>query len=196
MNFKSFKTLALVGSAVIGLGLTSGLAFAADNDDVDASITTSTTITATAGAVMDFGVWLIGIPTGNLNSSTLVMNPQTGAVTPTTGGGHQLIVLPGAPAFGTVTVTLPAGADGLTLQMSHDALTPALGAGLTLSNISYYNPDTPAQTGVMTPTTQYPITILDGATGSAVRFGGTITADTATPTDGAHGETFNVAFAY
>jgi hypothetical protein len=197
MNFKSFKTLALLGSAVIGLSLAPGVANADPDDDVTAAIQTSTTITATAGAVMDFGIWLIGIPASNVNSSTLVMDPQTGGVTPTTGGGHQLIALTGStPAFGTVSVVLPTGADGLTLQMSHGALTPALGAGLVLSDISYYNPDTPAQTGVMTASTQVPITITTGDTGVAVQFGGTITASGSTPTDGPHGETFNVAFAY
>lgn len=193
MNFREMKKLALVGTAVLSLGMASG-AMAAPNDTMDASITTSTTITAVAGAVMDFGAWLIGVP-GGAPSSTLVMNPNTGAVVSTPGAGVSLIALPGAPAVGTVNVTLPAGANAVTLQMSHGALPNTLGAGLQLSAISYYNPDTPAQTGVMTPATQYPITILVGATGVDVQFGGTITA-TATPTTGAHGEVFNVAFAY
>ena len=194
MNFKTLKSLALVGSALT-LGIVSGNAVAAPNDTMDASITTSSTITATAGAVMDFGSWLVGIPGGSLATTTLVMNPNTGAVVRTAGAGHQVIALPGATAYGTVTVTLPTGANGMTLQMSHAALTPTLGPGLALSNISYYNPNTPAQTGVMTATTKYPITITTGATGVAVRFGGTITAS-ATPNEGDHGEVFNVAFAY
>lgn len=194
MNFKTLKTLALMGSAIVAVGIGSNSAAAAPNDAMDASITTSSTITAVAGAVMDFGSWLIGVPSG-APASTLVMNPNTGAVVPTAGTGVSLIALPGAPAVGTINVTLPAGANAVTLQMSHGVLPNTLGAGLQLSAISYYNPNTPAQTGVMAPSTPVPITITTGATGVDIRFGGTITA-TATPTTGAHGEIFNVAFAY
>lgn len=193
MNFTNFKKLALLSGAIMAVGMTSG-AIAAPNDTMDASITTSSTITATAGNVMDFGRWLVGVPSG-APASTLVMNPNTGVITPTAGAGVSLIALPGAPAVGTVNVTLPAGANAVTLQMSHAALPNTLGTGLQLSAISYYNPDTPAQTGTMVAATPVPITILNGSTGVAIRFGGTITA-TATPAEGAHGEVFNVAFAY
>lgn len=193
MNFKSLKTLALVGSA-IAIGFAAP-AMAADNDNVDASITTSSTITATAGAVMDFGSWLIGVPLTSVATSTIVMDPTDGSVAPTAGADHQLIQLAGLTAYGTVTVTLPAGANGMTLQMTRGAAAATLGAGLALTDVSYYNPDTPAQTGPMAAATAYPITITTGLTGVAVRFGGTISA-TAPVTDGDHGDTFNVAFAY
>lgn len=195
MKFNKLKTLALMGSAIVAVGMASNIAKAAPNDTMDASITTSSTITALAGDVMDFGSWLIGIPTG-APASTLVMNPNTGVVVSTAGNvATSLIALPGPTQVGTVNVTLPAGANAVTLQMSHGALPNTLGAGLQLSAISYYNPNTPAQTGVMAPSTPVPITILNGGTGVNIRFGATITA-TSTPVNGAHGEVFNVAFAY
>lgn len=195
MTFTNIKKLSLMGAAVVAIAFGSATVSAAPNDTMDASITTSSTITAVAGDVMDFGTWLIGVPTGQ-PASTLTMNPNTGVVTVNKNGGtSNIVALPGATTPGTVVVTLPAGANGMTLQMSHGALPGTLGTGLALSNISYYNPNLTTQTAVMTPSTQYPVTITNGATGVAVRFGATITAS-ATPDNGAHGEVFNVAFAY
>lgn len=201
MTYKTFKTLALVGATAISLGLMSYQANAANTANVTFDIDTLSGITATTGSTMDFGTWLIGIHTGDTPTITMATDGTFSAVG--TPGTSQVKNLTGATSgtAGTVTVTLPAGADGLTLQMTRTAVTDFADAGLTLEDslITYSNGDAlgAAQNGTFLsgPTNNVPISITTGATGAVVSFGGTITAS-ATPSDATHTASFDVTFAY
>jgi len=198
MDFKKLKSLALVGTAVLGLGLlsqsTPSNGASPNVATMNAKLATQSTITAVAGAHVDFKTWLIGVPTA-APASTLVMSPVDGSVTKTPGAGVQLIQLSGTPNFGVITVSLPTGAVGLQLQMTEGTITNTLGAGLTLTSISYYNADSVLETGNLTPGTPVPVTFDAAKNTNAIQFGATITA-TATPAQGAHTNVVNMTFAF
>lgn len=196
MTFKSLKTLTLVGTAALALGLSYHAAKAADSETVEVLMDIESGITATAGTTMEFGDWLVGVHSGE--NPTLTMAVATGTVTPGNMTLSRLVKLDGTvTTAGTVVVTLPSGANGVTLQMQRGAVSAFSGATeFTMTQVTYANSDNVAQTGVLALATPVPIEVDVGATGATVSFGGTITA-TATPaTDGAHTATFNVAFAY
>ena len=193
MKFQSLKTLALVSTAVLGMSMP---VLAADNANVTVDINTLGGITALTTADMNFGHWLVGVRTGD--APTIVMTPD-GTLSTTTGVGSQLIKLDaGATGTeGTVLVTLPTGADGLTIQMSRGLITNFVDTNLSLGTITYSNSDA-AQAGTLLEADPgKPITITTGATGATVSFGGTITAS-ATPVGDnvTHTASFNVSFAY
>jgi len=198
MDFKKLKSLALVGTAVVGIGLlsqsTPSIGAATNVATMNAKLATTSTITAVAGAHVDFKTWLIGVPVA-APASTLVLNPNTGVVVKTPGAGVQLIQLSGTPNVGIITVSLPAGAVGLSLQMTEGVVTNTLGAGLALTSVSYYNPQTPAETGVLTPGTPVPVTFGAASVSVPLQFGATITA-TATPAQGLHTNIVNMVFAF
>ncbi len=194
MNFKTLKNLAIIGTAALALSY--GAAKAADSETVEVLMDIESGITATAGTTMDFGDWLVGVHASE--TPTLTMAVATGNVT---AGGttlSRLVKLTGAATTaGTVVVTLPSGANGVTLQMQRGAVSAFSAATeFTMTSVTYLNSDNALQTGTLALATPVPIDVTTGATGATVSFGGVITA-TATPaTDGAHTATFNVSFAY
>ena len=193
MKFKSLKTLALVSAAVLGMSMPVN---AADNANVTVDIETAGGITALTQTDMNFGHWLVGVHPGD--APTIVMTPA-GVLSTTTGVGSQLIKLDAGAngTQGTVLVTLPTGADGLTLQMSRGAITNFTDTSLSLGTITYSNSDA-AQTGTLLEADPgKPITITTGATGATVSFGGTITASGTPVGDNVlHTASFLVSFAY
>lgn len=201
MTFRNIKKMAIAGAAVLALGITSSAVYAGNNATVNVEIDTLSGITATAGNTMDFGNWLIGIHTGDPETITMTTAGVMSTSSTNAAGTSQVVNLDGTTAgqAGTVVVTLPAGANGLTLQMTRGAITDFVDAGLTLeeANITYSNSDSGVQNGTLLSGggNAVPITITTGATGATVSFGGTITAS-ATPADNTHTASFNVAFAY
>lgn len=196
MKFKSLKTLALIGTALIGAGLIPTGVNAADDADVIVDLETQAGITALTQVDMDFGDWIVGIASGD--TATITMAAADGAFTTNEGASSDLVELNGATngTQGEILVTLPAGADGITVQMTRGAITDFTDAGIELTAINYSNSDNGGQAGTLAEATPVPITVTTGATGATVSFGGTITA-TATPADNvAHNASFDVAFAY
>jgi hypothetical protein len=196
MKFNSFKTLALVTTAMVGLSMPINVN-AAPNALVTVDIETQAGITAATQQDMDFGSWLIGVHPGD--NPTVVLEPD-GDLTTTTGVGSQLIELTGATTgdVGEVLVTLPTGADGITVQMSRGAITPFADGSLVLGTITYLNSDDVLQTGTLLENDPgKPITVDVGATGATVSLGGTVTASATPVGDGVvHTASFNVSFAY
>lgn len=196
MKFRSLKTLALVSTAIIGLSVPASVN-AAPNALVTVDINTQAGITALTNVDMDFGSWLIGVHPGD--APTVIMAAADGALSTTTGVSSQLIELTGAAngTQGELLVTLPAGADGLTVQMSRGAIADFAGGDLSLTAVTYVNSDNGAQTGTLLEATPVPIDIAVGATGATVSFGGTVTASATPAGDGVtHTASFNVSFAY
>jgi hypothetical protein len=196
MKFNSFKTLAMVTTAMIGLSVPVSVQ-AAPDADVTVDIETQAGITADTENNLDFGHWLIGVHPGDTPSVTLAPD---GALTFDDGAGSQLIELTGAATGqqGEVRVTLPSGADGITVQMTRGAITNFADTSLVLGTITYVNGDDALQTGTLLENDPgKPITVDVGATGAVVSLGGTVTASATPAGDNvAHSATFNVSFAY
>jgi len=186
MRRKTLKLLACASVLAIGSTAVISEAFAQTTVDVPVTLTTSTAITVANTADMDFGEWIMIYNNGN---STLVLNPLTGVVTPTSGGGTTVLVESVASAsVGTVTVQTPAAAAlnhwfTLTLDFA-DA-----GLALTVPTYSLNGGgvvNVPGATGTTIATT--------GAV-DTITYGGTATMS-ATPTDAAHTATVQISFAY
>ena len=189
----TLRSKLLSSAAILGMASLPVVAFAADNADVDASITTSAGITAANVANIGFGNWLVGIASGD--TPTITLGPTSGGFTTGAVGTSQLINLDGdtAGTVGQVTVTLPAGADGVVLQMTRSAITNFSDGGLALTAVSYDTDDiAPA---VLAQATPVDVTVESGGVAEPVTFGATITAD-ATPADATHSASFNVSFSY
>lgn len=198
MRFNKYKLMALGSAIVMQMMVAPSLVEAANNADVTVDIETAAGITAVTQADMNFGSWLIGVTAGE--TPTIQMAAATGFLTPTP-LTSELIELTGATngTRGRVLVTLPTGANGLTLQMTRGTITQFTDTSLVLGTITYINSDVPAQFGTIAaglPGAR-PITVTTGATGATVSFGGTITAN-ATPVGNnvVHTASFDVAFAY
>lgn len=168
-------------------------AIVSDTADVDATITTSSGITAADGVDMDFGDWLIGVNNGDQATITIDTDGDLTAVEGTT---SQLIELTGATTgvAGTVTVDLPSGADGVELQMSRGTITQFTDTNITLDDITY-STATEAE-APLAESTPVVVTVVTGGTPETVSFGGTITAEDASPADATHTASFTVTFNY
>lgn len=195
MTFKTFKTLAVASLALAGIAMMPGQANAqAETATVTASITTDAGITAAVGDTMDFGSWLLGVSAGDEAAVTMdtagamTVSSQTGTAQAIDLGGTNT----GTP--GTVTVDLPAGADGIELQMERGAITQFVDLNIVLSDITYVtateNIESPVDEAVPVV-----VTVVSGGTTETVTFGGTVTASL-TPADAAHTATFDVTFGY
>lgn len=199
MRLNKYKLLALTSAIVMQMVAAPSFVNAADNADVTVDIETAAGITAVTQTDMDFGSWLIGVHTGA--TPQIIMAAGTGVLSTASLGGSQVINLTGATSGtrGTVLVTLPAGANGITLQMTRGTITQFTDTSLSLGTITYVNSDDGDESGTLASgsANAVPITVDVGATGATVGFGGTITAS-ATPVGDAvvHTASFDVAFAY
>jgi hypothetical protein len=189
----TLRSKLLSSAAILGMASLPAVAFAADNADVDAVITTSAGITANQVADINYGNWLVGIASGD--TPTITLGATSGGFTTAAVGSSQLINLDGdtAGTVGQVTVTLPAGADGIVLQMERSAVTDFTDGGLSLTSVLYDTDDIAPST--LIAATPVDVTVESGGVAEPVTFGGVITAD-ATPADATHTATFNVVFSY
>lgn len=189
----TLRSKLLSSAAILGLASLPAVAFAADNVDVDAVITTSAGITAAHVADINFGTWLVGIASGD--TPTITLDASNGSLSSGNVGSSQLINLTGATAgtMGQVTVNLPAGADGIVLQMERSAITDFTDTGLSLTTVLYDTDD--IVPGTLAAVTAVDVTVESGGVAEPTFFGAIITAD-ATPADATHSATFNVSFSY
>lgn len=199
MRFNKYKLMALGSAVVMQMMLAPSLVEAANNADVTVDIETAAGITAVTQTDMNFGSWLLGIHSGD--TPVITMSEVDGVLTRTALGTSQVVELGGATTGtrGAVLVTLPAGANGLTLQMSRGTITQFTDTSLVLGGIRYINSDDALQTGPLASgvANAVPITITTGATGATVRFGGAVTANATPVGDGVvHTASFDVAFAF
>ena len=198
MRFNKYKLMALGSAIVMQMMVVPSLVEAANNADVTVDIETAAGITAVTQTDMNFGSWLIGIRSGE--TPTITLDEATGNVAVAGNTNSDIINLTGATTGtrGSILVTLPTGADGLTLQMSRGVITQFVDTSLVLSNIEYLSADN-GETGVLASGAPNSVDILvtTGGTGALVRFGGRVTANATPVGDGiVHTASFDVAFAY
>ena len=186
MRRKTLRLFACASIVAIGSAAAVSEAYAQTTVDVPVTLTTDSAITVANTADMDFGEWIMIYNNGN---STLVLNPLTGAVTDTSGGGTTVLVESIASAsVGTVTVETPASASvnhwfTLTLDFA-DA-----GLALTVPTYSLNGGGVVNVPGV----TGTPITTTGAV--DTITYGGTVTMS-ATPADADHTATIQISFAY
>lgn len=147
MRRNTLKLLALSGAVAFGFAM-SGTA-QAQTGSVQASLTTSSAITVTAGNDLDFGTWFLYMPTGTDDTFTLVMDPQATTVTANIGAGVDTTVqsagvniTPSAnvgdiviqtPAAATVNMFATISADFTDAQLSFGSPTFSLNGAATAS---------------------------------------------------------------
>lgn len=197
MNFKHTKILATAAVAAL-----MGVAFAptqshaaAVTPTVNANITTASAITVADGLDMQFGTWFILFR----NADNFIIRLDTADAISTVGLGpapatdsRAINTLVG-PVSGTVTASLPAGVNGVVINMQRTAITDFADAALTLNTITY---STATEAEAPLPaTTNVPVTVLVGATPEVVSFGGDVEV-TGNPADLLHVASFQVSFAY
>lgn len=200
MNFKRPQILATVAvAALMSIAFTpSKTEAAAVTPTVNVNLTTNSAVTVVDGVDMQFGTWFLVFRNADLFS--LRVSPVDGSIsTVGLGGGtadsQAINTIPGSQA-GTVTVSLPTGINGVVVNMQRTATVNFTDTNISLTNIMYDTAQDAGATGVvMTPVTNYPVTIVAGGTPETVRFGADI-AVTGTPADGVHTASFDVSFAY
>jgi len=197
MNFKQTKLMATVAVAAL-----TGAVFAPTSSqaavvtpNVNVSLITNSAITVADGVDMAFGTWFLIFR--NADAFELRITPAGVTSIQNIGGGtadSQAVNTIAAPVAGTVTVSLPAGINGIVVNMQRTLETDFTDAGLTLTRITYSTVTEPGPT-VMTAATNYPVTVVTGGVAETVSFGADIQV-TATPADATHTATFQVSFAY
>ncbi len=189
MTRNSLKSFAAIGALALVLAFLPG---GAQAQTIQSSITTSSAITATDGVDMGFGTWFLIHGGAPANDFTLTMD-TAGAVVSTAAPPSVSTELVAGSGQGTVLVTVPAGANGVVLQMTRGAIVDFPSAALTLQNTTY---GTVTQ-GANQPLAgaAVPVTVVTGGVNEVVSFGAQI-AVTGTPADGANTGSFSVTFAY
>lgn len=193
MTFKSIKTMAAVAALITGV---TGAAFVANaQTPVQVALTTNSAITVVDIRDMAFGTWLLVFR--NADAFSLVMD-TTGTITPTglAGGPTNSIALNLVSANQTarVSANLPAGANGVQINMQRDAIIDMPDLGLTFVSPTYATV-TEGANQALPLATNVPVTVVLGGTAEVVDFGGTIDVS-ATPANATHTASFNVTFAY
>lgn len=194
MNLKALKYGAAVGVAMMGISGFLGQAQA--QTVIQANITVDSAITVTPGLNIEFGTWLLVYR--NADPFELTMDTAGNIVVNNiaAGAGNSVAIqlTPGTGA-GNLTVNLPTGANGVTLNMSRGAITNFGGGGLTLQNITYGTTIEGAnQVFAQSPTLE-PVTVVTGGTPQTVSFGAEI-AVASQPVNGPASASFTVSFAY
>ena len=188
------KTISAVGAIALGLGFIPGVLNAADNATVTATLTSVGALDAQNVAGMNFGTWYLNVT--NPDTVTLVKSPTTGAVADTPAGAATSTEVVANTTRAQQTVAITGGGateNGTVVQVQHAAITNFGDTDAVLSAITYQTATEGPTT--MTATTNYPVTIVAGATPEPVYFGGTITIDDPIPA-GANTATFVVTYSY
>ncbi len=197
MNFKHTKIMATTAvAALMGIAIVPTITEAAPvTPTVVVNLTTNSAITVADGVDMQFGTWFLIFRNADLFNLNLTTAGVVSAVGLGGGAGDSQAIntLPG-PVAGTVTVTLPAGINGIQLNMQRTAITQFTDPGLTLANTTYGTATEGANQALIT-TTNVPVTVVTGGVNETVSFGADINV-TATPADAAHTSSFIVSFAY
>lgn len=192
MKFNTFHQVAAIAALISGLGLAPLAVQAANNDDIDASISIVGALSATTAADMNFGTWYYIDGSSDTTwvkdtAGSVVATPGSGATAQLVGAANttpariDLSITGATSAQNGTSVTMTVGAPGAFNNDTDAALsdiTYKVGAG---SELSY--------------TVPVGVTIADATTPTPIYFGATITA-TDTLTTGTNTSTFNVSFAY
>lgn len=192
MNFTTLRNGTAVAVAILGISGFMGQAQA--QTVITTNLTVDSAITVTPGNNIEFGTWLLVYR--NADPFELTMD-TTGTITPNNiavGPGNSVAVqLAAGTGQGTLTVDLPTGANGVTVNMTRGVITDMPSIGLTLQNITYAT-FTQAESAFLQATNE-PVTVVTGGVPETVSFGAEV-AVTAQPADGPHSGTFTVNFAY
>ncbi len=183
------KFLVLMGGALI-CTIAAGNANA--QTTVTTTLTTDSSITAVDGADADYGTWFIAYRAPD--AFDLVMD--TAGVTSTANivtSTALNLVLVDQP--GDLTVDLPAGANGVVLDMERTAITDFADPALTLTSITYGTATEGANLAFAVTPATVPVTVVTGGTPEPVTFGSTI-AVTGQPVDGADTADYDVTFSF
>ena len=193
MNFKSLRYAAAV--AAVTAGITGFAGQASAQTPVVTTLTVNSTVTVADVADPDFGTWFLIFRNADAFELTMDTAGNVTANNLAGGAGNSVALnLVAAPSEGTVTVDLPAGANGVVLNMQRDNIVDFLDGGLTLQNITYATA-TEGANQVFAALTNEPVTVVTGGTPETVSFGGEI-AVTAQPANAAHTASYNVTFAF
>lgn len=193
---KNRKLKLLAFSCALAIGIPTASLVHAQTANIPVTLTTTSAITVTPGADMDFGEWLLILGNDDVNN-TLVMNAQTGAIVDgnnagvdTTDDSTRVLINAGTGA-GTIDVTTPATA---TVNI-HAVINDFTEATLTLGSPTFsVNAGAEAALSIV-PGTPDTFTSTGGAA-DTISLGATITA-TGTPPDAAHaGASLDVVFSY
>lgn len=187
MRHKTLKLLACASIITLGSSVIASKSYAQTTEDVPVTLTTTSAITLTNTATMDFGTWVM---IDGTSDSTIVLDPVTGVVTPTANGGATLVQSVASASVGTNTIQTPASA-----AVNHWGVvqTDFADAGLSLGTLTYsYNGGATAALPAVTGTT---ITTTGAPTNDTIEYGGTVTLS-ATPADQAHTATVRISVEY
>ena len=186
MRRNTLRLLACAGAIALGSTMATSGAFAQTTANVPVTLTSNSAITVANTADMDFGSWILVYHTA---PTTLVLDPLTAVVVPTSGGGDTVVVESTASAsVGTVTVETPASA-----SVNHwgSVTVDFADAGLALTAPTYSLNG--AATVAVPAATGTPITTTGAV--DTLTYGGTTTM-TVTPADADHTATVQISFAY
>jgi hypothetical protein len=193
MNFKSLRYGMAVAVAMAGISGFVGSAQA--QTPVLTNITTSSSVTVADVADLEFGTWFLVYRNADAFELTMTTTGTITANNIAAGPGNSVALsLVAGAGEGSVTVDLPAGANGVVLNMQRTAIVDFLDGTLPLQNTTS-GTTTQGENQAMATAVNVPVTVVTGGTPEEVRFGGEI-AVTGQPADGAHSASYNVSFAF
>lgn len=193
MNFTTLRNGTALAVAILGISGFIGQAQA--QTVITANLDVDSAITVVAGNDIEFGTWLLVYR--NADAFTLDMVASTGVTTPAGLGGGPTnsvaIELVAGTGAGDLTVELPAGANGVVINMTRGVITDMPSTALTLQNITYNT--VTENDAAFAQTINHPVTVITGGVPETVSFGATVAVG-GQPVDGPHSGTFTVNFAY
>jgi hypothetical protein len=197
MKLFQMKTTVALSALLLGVAV-AGPVLAANTATMTASVRSIGALDANNVTDMNFGALAITAQPSAGNTITLVKSSLTGVVTKTDNGtaasNHNLSSL--ARARQTIQITGGgSGENGTIVNMQHGAIGAFTNAAvLALDNITYSTASQPETT--MTPSTNYPVTIVTGSAAESVYFGGRVTVSDTFTAGTADTATFVVTYAY
>lgn len=198
MRRNTLKLMALTSAVALGFAFTDNAQ--AQVGSVQATLTTSSAITVTAGADLDFGTWFIYMPTGTDDTFTIVMDPQTGSVTRTIGAGVDTVVqsagvqITPSANVGDITIQTPAASTvDMYATVSNNFATSAQ---LTFGSPTY-SLNGAASAALSTNSGSPTPFSATGGVDDIIELGGTVTVSAgAGISDSAHTADIDVTFSY
>jgi hypothetical protein len=195
MKKPTLKSLALANASVVALGaatIAGPSVLAQTSETIQASLTTSGTLTSTKVSDFDFGEFFILI--GGGDTPTLTMDDNGNVAVVVAGDNNSTVTELVAPTTrGEVTVTGPV--DGLVVTMTRSATTDFGDAGLTLSAVEYATATEGNGNAINADGNNGNVTIVTANTPETVSFGGVVTAGPQ-PANATHTAQFDVTFSF
>ncbi len=198
MRRNTLKLMALTSAVALGFAFADNAQ--AQVGSVQATLTTSSAITVTAGADLDYGTWFIYMPTGTDDTFTIAMDPQTGAVVRTIGAGTDTTVqsagveITPSANVGDITIQTPAASTvNMYATISNNFTTSAqLTFGLPTFSLNGA-----AAASLSTNSGSKTAFTSTGGSDDIIELGGTVTVSAgAGIADSAHTADIDVTFSY